>query len=136
VVKLEYPTTTIQNYMKALFRIAETLEENEAAVISQIAEGADQEAKKIEAAYSELFQASHPNRKHFEKEGWPSDGDETLPNRTEPKLNTPFPLRRGPEAGKVNLNLCPPGPANEAPPPGGLTISESNSATCKSEPEF
>jgi hypothetical protein len=28
--------------------------------------------KKIEERRGELFQLLHPNRKHFEKEGWPS----------------------------------------------------------------
>jgi hypothetical protein len=73
VCEMEDHLATINDLLRGLCRIAETLNEDEGAVVMRLGHLAIRECESAENLRGELFRLTHPNRQHFDKEGWPGD---------------------------------------------------------------
>lgn len=72
VSDMENPLATVADILKGLALIAETMDEDHGGVVQRMAWLALDQCKAAERLRGELFHLTHPNREHFEKEGWPS----------------------------------------------------------------
>lgn len=69
---MEIPLDTVRNLVTGLALIAETLNDSDGRAIQSIAWLAIEKCDAIEEMRKNLFRLTHPQRDHFEKEGWPS----------------------------------------------------------------
>ncbi|CAK7257260.1 MULTISPECIES: hypothetical protein [unclassified Shinella] len=72
VADMEVPLATIHDMLRGLALLAEGMDEDYASVVQRIAWYALDQCRAAEKLRGELFHLTHPNRDHFEKEGWPS----------------------------------------------------------------
>ncbi|GAA4531382.1 hypothetical protein GCM10023174_22650 [Chelativorans composti] len=70
---LEDHIGTVDDLLRALMMLAETLDDDRSAVW-RVAFIAQKEMQAIGEIHGRLFRLLHPNRDHFEVEGWPCDG--------------------------------------------------------------
>lgn len=69
---METPLATIRDLVVGLSLIAEALSDDEASAIQRIAWLAKDQCDAVEDLRGNLFRLTHPQREHFEQEGWPS----------------------------------------------------------------
>lgn len=72
VCKMEDPLATIKDLLKCLAFLAESLESDVGSVVQRVAWLGIDEFDRVEEMRGELFKLTHPNRDHFEREGWPA----------------------------------------------------------------
>jgi hypothetical protein len=73
VCNIEKPLGRVQELGVGLLLIAETLEEPTAGAINAIVNTMLEQPEEIDKEFSYLFRFHHPNRDHFERNGWPGD---------------------------------------------------------------
>jgi hypothetical protein len=73
VCRIERPLHSIRSFLDALALITETLDEPGASAVNVIVHATLDQVGEIDEEYSALFQLSHPNREHFEREAWLTD---------------------------------------------------------------
>jgi hypothetical protein len=73
VCDMEDPLRIARDIVVALSMIAATLsEDGEGTVVQRLAWIAREQIDAAEEMRGDLFRLTHPDRKHFEKAGWPS----------------------------------------------------------------
>jgi len=70
--KIENHLSTVADILLGLACLAETIGAEQARVVQRLSWIASQECEAIREINRALFQLAHPNRQHFEKEGWPT----------------------------------------------------------------
>jgi hypothetical protein len=76
VCKIEHPLGATKRLADALALITETIDEPEASAMNEIVHTMLRHLADIDTEYSFLFRLHHPNRDHFEKQGWPDKLDD------------------------------------------------------------
>lgn len=72
VCDMETSLRTATDVLRALTRIAETLDDEDGAIVQQLSWLAIRECEKVEALRGDLFKLTHPQRAHFDRVGWPA----------------------------------------------------------------
>ena len=72
-IDMENPLVTINDLCSTLMLIAETLSDEEGSAVMRLALLAQEQCKAVEAKRCKLFRLTHPNRAHFDANGWPGD---------------------------------------------------------------
>jgi hypothetical protein len=71
---MEDPLRRIRNFAGALDRIAQTLsDDNGALIVQEIALTIQARVKELDDIHGYFFQLHHPDRDRFEAEGWPTE---------------------------------------------------------------
>lgn len=73
VFDMERPLNSAEKLFRALCFLAETFEDEEAEVISELATLGLHQCQRAQELLGKLSRLTHPNRAYFEKEGWPGD---------------------------------------------------------------
>jgi len=70
---MEDPLRGIRNFALALDRVAQTLEDgNAAAIVQELELAICARVEELEEIHGFFFQLHHPDRERFEREGWPT----------------------------------------------------------------
>jgi hypothetical protein len=83
VCDMEEPLTAVRDYTSLILEIAsgDAMDKDVALGVQQLARNMRREIEAAEELRCGIFRANHPNRKHFERDGWPGDkldeGDRT-----------------------------------------------------------
>jgi hypothetical protein len=71
---MERPLEAIRNFALALDRIAQTLEDgNAAAIVQELGLTIQARVQELDKTHEYFFQLHHPNRDRFERDGWPTE---------------------------------------------------------------
>jgi hypothetical protein len=71
---MEKPLEAIRNFALALDRIAQTLEDgNAAAIVQEFGLTITSRVEELDDIHGFFFRLHHPNRDQFERDGWPSE---------------------------------------------------------------
>ena len=73
VCDMEDHLATIDDLLLGILYMSAELDNDQGKIISRLAGICQEKYKKAEELRCELFRLTHPNRQHFEKEGWPAD---------------------------------------------------------------
>jgi|SRR5258708_30716067 hypothetical protein len=73
---MEDPLVGIENFARALGRVAQTLADGDGVIVLHLAQSIRTLVQELEKPHEYFFRLHHPDRERFEREGWPTDTGE------------------------------------------------------------